>query len=78
MEHIIFECPVEGRLEIWEYAEKLWNKTTTINNPWIIPTIDMIRGLGKMQIKRKKSQRRAQNRPLQDYSIRNDVDNLET
>ena len=48
MDHILFICEREGREEIWEEAEKLWNKTTPEieKNKWVFPNTMLIRGLG--------------------------------
>ena len=48
LNHILFECQVEGREEIWDMAEKLWNRTTkdTEKNQWTAPSEQMIRGFG--------------------------------
>ena len=44
LSHILFECQIEGREEIWDMAEKLWNRTTkdTEKNQWTAPSEQMI------------------------------------
>jgi len=48
MDHILFVCEKEGREEIWNETEKLWNETTpeAEKNEWVHPSTMLIRGLG--------------------------------
>ena len=48
MEHILFVCEKEGREDIWNKMEKLWNETTpeVEKNEWVYPNTMLIRGLG--------------------------------
>src|SRR5215472_14706539 len=51
MEHILWECEIEGREETWEQAKRIWNETTPEKDKWIEPNMAMLRGLHKVKIK---------------------------
>jgi len=50
MDHIIMECPLNKGHEIWEYMESEW-KQTFPKTQWLPPTIELIRGLGSIQLR---------------------------
>ena len=52
MDHIIIECLLNQGHAIWDYMESEW-KQTFPKTKWIQPTIELIRGLGSIQLREK-------------------------
>jgi len=50
MDHIIIECPLNQGHAIWDYIESDW-KWTFPKTQWLQPTIELIRGLGSIQLR---------------------------
>jgi len=47
--HIIMECPLNQGPTIWNYMKSKW-KQTFPKTQWLQPTIELIRGLGSIQL----------------------------
>ena len=54
MDHILFSCTIEGREQIWEMAEKLYELTMKQSNrlSWTIPSKALLRGLSSLKLKK--------------------------
>jgi len=50
MNHILIECEKNKSRDIWQEAEKIW-KENNKDFKWIRPNIEVIRGLGAIQLK---------------------------
>src|SRR5882724_9852704 len=53
MDHILFSCTIEGREQIWEMAEKLYELPMKVNNrlSWTIPSEVLLRGLNSLKLR---------------------------
>src|SRR5882724_10845988 len=53
MDHILFSCTIEGREQIWEMAEKLYElpMKTDKRLSWIAPSEALLRGLSSLRLK---------------------------
>ena len=51
MNHIIMECPLNQGPTIWNYMKSKW-KQTFPKTKWLQPTIELIRGLGSIQLRK--------------------------
>ena len=53
MDHILFSCTIEGREQIWEMAEKLYELSMKKNNrlSWTVPSKALLRGLSSLKLR---------------------------
>ena len=53
MDHILFSCTIEGREQIWEMAERLYELPMKIDKrlSWIAPSEALLRGLSSVKLK---------------------------
>jgi len=52
MNHILIECPLNQGRAIWNYMKEEWEQNLS-KTSWLKPTIELIRGLGSIQLKNK-------------------------
>ena len=50
MNHILMECPLNQGKEIWNHLKQEWERKIP-KAPWLKPTIELVRGLGSVQLK---------------------------
>ena len=50
MNHILMECPLNQGKEIWNHLKQEWERNIP-KAPWLKPTIELVRGLGSVQLK---------------------------
>jgi len=53
MDHIFFSCTIEGREQIWEMAEKLYELPMKANNrpSWTVPSEALLRGISSLKLR---------------------------
>ena len=53
MDHILFSCTIEGREQIWEMAEKLYELPMKESNSlsWTVPSKALLRGLSSLKLR---------------------------
>ena len=53
MDHILFSCTIEGREQIWEMAEKLYELPMKANKrlSWTVPSKALLRGLCSLKLR---------------------------
>ena len=53
MDHTLFSCTIEGKEQIWEMAEKLYELPIKANNrlSWTVPSKALLRGLSSLKLR---------------------------